>query len=605
MNIQLIPLTQLVPSPLNVRKTKTGIEGLAASIAAHGLLQNLQVRPTGEEFEVVAGGRRLDALKLLAKQKKIAPDHAVPCEVRDGDDATEISLAENELREAMHPADQFEAFKKLADGGKGEEEIAARFGVTPHVVRQRLKLAVVSPKLIAAYRKGEMSLDCLMAFTVSDDHRQQEKAWKALPDYARQRPGQIRDALTEKHVAADGKLALFVGIEAYAKAGGAMLRDLFDEDNEGWLTDPALVNKLASEKLETAAAAVRGEGWKWVEIVPELSWEALKPYGRVTPERSPPNAEQQQEIEKLTAEGNAIIDEHGEEPEDETAYNRLYEIQERIAELSEGEESWPDQAKANAGALIGIDQEGGLDIRRGLIRPEDKAAAKKTAKAKNAETGGDKNEAAPPCFPASLIENLTAHRTAAMQAMLAGNPKVALVAVVHALALDCLYDPFPGSCVRIDTKMTYLGGSAEGIDDSPAYKAFAATTKTATKGMPKQPEKLWAWLLDQDQKTLLSILAVCAACAVDAVEKRRGATDRDAGHAALLAQALKLDMTEYWQPSVEGYFGKVPKTLILDAVREGIGPGAADKIAALKKDAMAKRAEALLKGKGWLPPILR
>ena len=182
MNIQSIPLTQLVPSPLNVRKTKTGIEGLAASIAAHGLLQNLQVRPTGEEFEVVAGGRRYEALKLLAKQKKIAPDHAVPCEVRDGDDATEISLAENELREAMHPADQFDAFKKLADDGKGEEDIAARFGVTPHVVRQRLKLAVVSPKLIAAYRKGEMSLDCLMAFTVADDHRQQEKIWKALPD---------------------------------------------------------------------------------------------------------------------------------------------------------------------------------------------------------------------------------------------------------------------------------------------------------------------------------------------------------------------------------------------------------------------------------------
>ncbi|MGA8499752.1 MAG: ParB/Srx family N-terminal domain-containing protein, partial [Xanthobacteraceae bacterium] len=131
MNIQLIPLTQLVPSPANVRKTyaKTGIEGLAASIAVHGLLQNLQVRPaTGDRFEVVAGGRRFAALKLLAKQKKIAADHPVSCEVRDGEDATEISLAENEMREAMHPADQFEAFRKLADEGKGPEEIAARLG---------------------------------------------------------------------------------------------------------------------------------------------------------------------------------------------------------------------------------------------------------------------------------------------------------------------------------------------------------------------------------------------------------------------------------------------------------------------------------------------
>ena len=207
MHIETIPLSKLVPSPANVRKAKTDITGLAANIMAHGLLQNLQVCPNGETYEVVAGGRRLAALKLLAKQKKIAADYGVACEVRDGADATEISLAENEMREAMHPADQFEAFKKLAEDGKGEEEIAARFGVTPHIVRQRLKLAVVSPKLIAAYRKGAMTLDCLMAFTVADDHRTQEKVWAGLPDYARQRADAIRDALTEKHIAADSKLA--------------------------------------------------------------------------------------------------------------------------------------------------------------------------------------------------------------------------------------------------------------------------------------------------------------------------------------------------------------------------------------------------------------
>ena len=237
MQIETIPLSRLVPSPANVRKAKTDITGLAASIMAHGLLQNLQVCPNGESYEVVAGGRRLAALKYLAKQKQIAADHGVACEVRDGPDAAEISLAENEMREAMHPADQFEAFKKLADDGKGEEEIAARFGVTPHIVRQRLKLAVVSPKLIAAYRKGAMTLDCLMAFTVSDDHRAQEKVWAGLPDYARQRPEAIRDALTEKHIAADSKLARFVGMDAYEAAGGAVLRDLFDADNAGWLTD--------------------------------------------------------------------------------------------------------------------------------------------------------------------------------------------------------------------------------------------------------------------------------------------------------------------------------------------------------------------------------
>ena len=78
----------------------------------------------------------------------------------------------------MHPADQFEAFRKLSDEGQGDETIAARFGVTPHVVRQRLKLAKVSPKIVAAFRKGDLSLECVMAFTLTDDHKAQEKAWR-------------------------------------------------------------------------------------------------------------------------------------------------------------------------------------------------------------------------------------------------------------------------------------------------------------------------------------------------------------------------------------------------------------------------------------------
>src|SRR3954454_9339559 len=371
MHIETLPLSKLVPSPANVRKAKSDIGGLAASIMAHGLLQNLQVCPNGGTYEVIAGSRRLAALKFLAKQKKIVADYVVACEVREGPDAVEISLAENEMREAMHPADQFEAFKKLAEDGKGEEEIAARFGVTPHTVRQRLKLAVVSPKLIAAYRKGAMTLDCLMAFTVADDYRTQEKVWAGLPDYARQRADAIRDALTEKHIAADSKLARFVGMDAYKTAGGAVLRDLFDADNAGWLTDRELVEKLAAEKLEAAAITVRGEGWKWIEIMPGIDWETLHRFGHALSERLPPTETQQREIEALTAEGKAIIDEHGEEPEDEAALDRLYEIQEQVAELSEGEESWPDAAKAEAGVVIGIGHNGELAIHRGLIRPED------------------------------------------------------------------------------------------------------------------------------------------------------------------------------------------------------------------------------------------
>jgi ParB family chromosome partitioning protein len=131
MNIQMIALNQLVVSPANVRKTgaKTRIEGLAANIAAIGLLQNLQVRPTENgAYEVVAGSRRMAALKLLAKQKALAKDEPIICNVLgSGEDPVEISLAENEMREAMHPADQFAAFKQRVDAGQPVEDIAARF----------------------------------------------------------------------------------------------------------------------------------------------------------------------------------------------------------------------------------------------------------------------------------------------------------------------------------------------------------------------------------------------------------------------------------------------------------------------------------------------
>lgn len=158
-DLLLVPLNKLVRSSLNVRKTGAeSIEDLAASIAVHGLLQNLTVTkkltPTkgkgkakdgAHTYEVIAGGRRLAALQSLAKQKKIAKDYAVPCKVVT-DSAEELSLVENTIRQPMHPADQFEAFHRLVGTGLSVEDVAARFGLTSLFVAQRLKLARASPK---------------------------------------------------------------------------------------------------------------------------------------------------------------------------------------------------------------------------------------------------------------------------------------------------------------------------------------------------------------------------------------------------------------------------------------------------------------------------
>ena len=243
-----------------------GIKELAASIEAHGLLQNLQVRKAASgKFEVVAGGRRLAALKLLAKKKALAKDAPIGCNVLATDeDAAEISLAENEMRQAMHPADQFEAFKALIDSGHGIEDVAARFGVTPTVVRQRLKLAAVSPKLMALYRKAAMSLDQLMAFTVSDDHAAQEAAWFDAPDWQRSAP---RDP-------ADGSRRRMCGRTTGARASSPSRRmwrlvaasspTCSAPTATATSPIPRCSTDLVTEKLEREAEAVRQEGWKWV-----------------------------------------------------------------------------------------------------------------------------------------------------------------------------------------------------------------------------------------------------------------------------------------------------------------------------------------------------
>ena len=167
-----IPFNKLVLSQSNVRHLKAGvsIEQLAESIAQRTLLQSLNVRAVvdaeGNEtgmFEVPAGGRRYRALELLVKQKRMAKTQAVPCVVREGGIAEDDLLAENDERIALHPLDQFRAFQTLSGAGLSDEDIAARHFVTPAVVKQRLRLASVSPKLHDVYAEDAMTLEQLMA----------------------------------------------------------------------------------------------------------------------------------------------------------------------------------------------------------------------------------------------------------------------------------------------------------------------------------------------------------------------------------------------------------------------------------------------------------
>ncbi len=271
---QTIPLDKLALHEGNVRQIKAGVslESLAADIERRGLLQSLSVRPILNEaseetgsYAVQAGGRRLRALQLLVKQKKLAKNAPVPCIVRSEGFVEADSLAENTEREALHPLDQFRAFKALADKGEGEETIAAAFSVSAHVVKQRLRLAKASPALLQAYEDDQITLDQLMAFCLSDDHDRQEQVFDAIQKQWNKGADAIRRMLTEKTVHAGDRRAIFVGADAYKAAGGVIIRDLFDEDDGGWLQDVPLLERLVSEKLAAEAEAIKAEGWGWVE----------------------------------------------------------------------------------------------------------------------------------------------------------------------------------------------------------------------------------------------------------------------------------------------------------------------------------------------------
>lgn len=224
-----IPLNKLKKSPRNARKMahpKADIEALAASIAVNGILQMPVVEPeinkdgkqTGFYLVTIGEGRR-QAQLLRVKRKQIAKTESIRCMVDTQANALEISLAENAIRSAMHPADQFDAFYKLnRDHGMNAEDIAARFGVTPAVVKQRLKLAAVSPALMQFYRNDDINLDQLSAYAFTDDHARQQQVWEQVGADADR--ADILAALNNEHVSADDCRALFVGLEAYQAAGG-------------------------------------------------------------------------------------------------------------------------------------------------------------------------------------------------------------------------------------------------------------------------------------------------------------------------------------------------------------------------------------------------
>jgi ParB family chromosome partitioning protein len=608
-----IPLNKLVLWSGNVRKTAgsdTGLAELAASIAAHGLINPLTVRPgKGGKFEVGAGGRRFTALHLLLKQQQIPADCPIRCEVRGKDDNfLEISLAENAVRVDMHPADEFEAFRDLSDKGMPAADVAARFGVTEAVVSKRLKLARVSPVILTAYRDGKLDLEQVMAFAITDDHKAQEKLLKVLRNMDDD-PRSIRRALTDGEIPASHKVVKFVTLKAYEKAGGQVRRDLFAQDDEGvFILDQELLQTLALAKLEKAADGLRKEGWKWVELRLEQDHSEWSHCTRMHPELAPLTPKLAKELAALEQEHDTLETAwDGNDDPDAEYPERLGEISDRIDEINRNREDvWPPETLAIAGAVVRIDYNGKTDIDRGFVLPADRP--KKAPATKTVERIGDDGSvetvevAETSALPASLIESLTLHKTAAIGAELLNRPDIALAALVHTMAVQDLLGGSSGNtCFQVFTTTKSL----RGVEGTKAFDAMTSAEENWGSRIPGTPDGLWTWCLEQDQQVLLDLLAFCMARSVNAVRtKKDGADGHRFAHADRLADTLKLDMTAWFTPTAENYFARVSKTGILEALTEAKGDIAPAWNKA-KKGELAVIAERQLAETGWLPALLR
>ena len=390
--IRLIPLRNLQPSDRNARTTAAPAEAmreLEASLEAHGLLENLVVRAHDDRktFRVVGGGRRLQALRTLAKkrQSRFRTTTPIPCRVIP-DDAIdeEISAAENMVRVNMHPVDQFTAFHKLLERGLSVREIANRFGLTARRVQRRLRLGAVAPQILSEAREDRLTLELLEAFAATPDRARQLDVWNKMQSHNGYAPtaGWIRNELQRNLVSAASARARFVGLKAYKAAGGTVEEDLFaaEDDRSVLICDVKLLSELASKKLHSARRKL-GDGWRWIDTILEAPWDVTRQFGRVKGKPEPPTDAENARLAELTAEIDRLKQAAyglGDAPANAAERERLTAEIEKLETDTEtlddemhSHESYSAELMACSGCIVTIGGDGDLVIHRGLVRRQD------------------------------------------------------------------------------------------------------------------------------------------------------------------------------------------------------------------------------------------
>ena len=615
--IRSIPLDRLELSPANVRRTaagKTAFAELKASIAAHGLLENLVVRPHDPDrdgavrYAVIAGGRRLGALADLAGEGAVPANVPVPCRVIDNGAAdAELSLAENVVRVAMHPADQVQAFGALAHDGATVADIAARFGVSERTVEQRLRLGNAAPELLDAYRADEIDLETLKAFAVTTDRERQMAVWERVKDQGHRPSGwQVKRALTEDRVPAASAIAQFVGVDAYEAAGGIVDRDLFaDQDEWGiWFADPDLLSKLATDRLQAAADELATR-WKWAHACLDIDWSDLARFGRVHPTPGETTDEEKAECERLHVRHDELVNMDEDEWTEELA-NEGEAIETRLAEIDAAVEAravFSPEDIAIAGCIATIGSEGTMRLVQGLVRPEDipaQAPSDNTVTAPSHDDGAEGSDPAPgiqvpavssPAMPPAqtdaeaearkeagvgigLADDLRAIRTALVKARLAEDFPAAFDLMLFQMGRAVFTPGYHNHALDIAVRETPDRPPLRANDD-----AFAEMSPGETM-LADRSSLSFDWLaMEDDGEAFAALRALShddkkrlfAACAARTVKGQLAFEPGARPELEATVARLDIDFSAHVRPNGEMFWSRVRKDRILAVARETLG----------------------------------
>lgn len=603
--IEMVPLSALVTSPLNVRiipYPAESVRDMADSIMAVGLIQNLVVHSLPEGLSgVAAGGRRLAALQLLLSEQRIETGYLVVAKRVSDELAVVASMVENNKRVAMHPAEQISGFRTLSVQGKTPAQTGDLLGYSARHVQRMLKLASLAPELITLLAEDNLDVEQCQALSLESDPARQVQVYEQVKaSYSNAPAYLLKRAITDTEIAVDHARFVFVGREMYESAGGVVREDLFSAQEGDGTADGVLVERLVQEKLASVARAVeQEEGWSW-----SLSREgAVRNYGDdreqylVLPEpEGELSADEQQRLDKLYSTQEAT-----ETYEDEAAIQVLINDIENAASIR----AWTPEQKAISGVVVSL-SDGELCIQRGVQKKVQEVVAEgqeSTGAQASLQVVNCSTPDAAEGISVPLLKKMSSERTLAVQAELVRQPQKAVALMVWRLC-SCVFDysttarhPF---VLRLEVHHSALTSEAPTGQEGQAWLSLMQEKARLEALLPEGWRNDFTTFFGLDGQTLMSLMAFCTACSVDGVQTREcGHTRRNDLEGVEVA--LGFHLRDWWQPTADNFLGLLSKKQIAEALKEAGLTGAASDAEKMKRGDAASHAEQWLSGTRWVP----